>query len=349
MQTSNRLLYKGGKPIKKAQYGSVIPQGIEKEGIQQMGNNVLPSLAEGMQGLKKVDIPKMPGKGLLKGIGGGMGSLAGAGVEAAMGAIFGNKDHLAGAAEKGLDEAGLAEIENTGSGLGTASKIAGTLGDLGGNLPGPWGFVASGAGQLLESGLGLMQGDKQEIAANKLLAAHADRKSDASKMEGLANMSRKGGVLYKKPNSILSLLSGGVYKDGGKAPELKWNHKFTISLPESTMDKKKIPVRVFKRGGKFSDPDKTNVIISGARHHEKNSLGDNGVPVIDQSGEKVFEVEKGELILTKDVTNKIESFLSKYKKVEIDEDKAHEVLKSLGSYFKEEISENLHNYEENVV
>ena len=89
--------------------------------------------------------------------------------------------------------------------------------------------------------------------------------------------------------------------------------------------------------------------MTGSRHHERNSLGDKGVPVIDKDGEKIFEVEKGELILTKEATEKIEALFETYKKVEVDEDKAHDVLKKLGKYFTGELKENLYNYDTNAV
>jgi hypothetical protein len=56
------------------------------------------------------------------------------------------------------------------------------------------------------------------------------------------------------------------------------------------------------------------VIPKGKLHKENNNLGnkDKGIPVIDGSGDKKFEVEKEELILTLEVTNKVEDLVSKF-------------------------------------
>jgi hypothetical protein len=339
MQTNGRLIiYEGKNP--SYQFGGLM------SGLGGMA-------AEGAAGAAGAGAGGMM-KGIMGGIkgGGGLGAMAGAAGDMLGGLLGGGpkQDPIAGGIEKGLDPAEMSEVKGAGKGAGVASGVLGGLGDVAGMIPGPWGAVASGVLNGVGSFLGGKQASKQAAKVDMLAKLNTNRKTDSAQMEALSQLGQKGGVLYKRPgDQILSLVSGGIYKDGGKAPELKWNHKFAIDFPESVMEKKKLPVKVFKRGGKFSDPDKTNIIVAGSRHHESNALGDKGIPVIDNTGEKVFEVEKGELILTKEVTNKIEDLLAKYKKVEVDEDKAHEVLKNLGSYFKEEISENLHNYEENVV
>jgi hypothetical protein len=56
------------------------------------------------------------------------------------------------------------------------------------------------------------------------------------------------------------------------------------------------------------------VIPKGKLHKENNNLGnkDKGIPVIDNDGTKHFEVEKEELILTLEVTEKVESLAAGY-------------------------------------
>ncbi len=54
------------------------------------------------------------------------------------------------------------------------------------------------------------------------------------------------------------------------------------------------------------------VVLSGQRHSEKGKFG-NGNPGINEKGEKIVEVEKGELLLTIDQTQVIESLVSAYK------------------------------------
>lgn len=77
----------------------------------------------------------------------------------------------------------------------------------------------------------------------------------------------------------------------------------------------------FQKGGKFRTPGiESNVIVEGAYHAHKNHLDEvnpelsnmtpKGIPVAteDASGNKtqVAEIEVGELILTKDLTDKLE-------------------------------------------
>jgi hypothetical protein len=338
MQTSNRLIYtknNGGTFIKSRQFGGILGNLAGVAGKVGSGEG---GIMKGIMGAGGGS----GGGGLLSGAAGIAGDL--------VGGMFGPKsggDPVQGAIDKGLTPEEMNEVENAGKGAGVASGILGTVGDLAGKIPGPWGAVAKFGLTAISGALGGKQAKEQKLSADKLIAGMEERKGDKSQMDALANMGQNGGLLYKKPNRILSLVAGGdIYKEGGKAPILIWNHSFNIEFQEGSLEKKKLPVKIFKRGGKFNHPDKTNVIVAGARHHESNSLGDKGVPVVDDSGEKVFEVETGELILTKDATARVEKFLSKYKKVEIDEDKAHDVLKALGTYFKEEIKDNLHNYEE---
>lgn len=316
MLTSNRLLYcKGGSPSKKMQDGGEAGNAWDFK-VPKMGTNIASSAMDAVFSM----VPK--------------------------------KDIMAGAAKKGLDDVELQQVQNTGSGLGTATKALETASDVAGMIPGPWGMLAKGALKGASFITNKLQGDKQTEVIDQMAMANAEREGDAAQMNARAMLVRDGGLLYKKPNKVLSLFTGGSYEDGGKAPEmpirLEWKHPFKINIPEGSLEKKK-SIRIFKRGGKFNNPDKTNVIVTGSRHHEHNRLGDKGVPVIDKSGEKIFEVEKGELILTKEATNKIEDLFKKYKALEVDEDKAHDVLKSLGEYFTTEMKENLYDYENNAI
>lgn len=347
MQTSNRLLYcKGGSPVRKGQYGDVVPK-VQGVGIEEMQplSTFDPSKVLENSSLANQPKIKKPGSGM------GM-NLMGAGVDAALNLIP-QKDAMSGAVEKGLDPTELQQVQNTGKGFGTAGKALSAAGDVAGMIPGPWGQVAKIGLNLLGKGANLIQGNKQDKVIDQMALANADRKFDSEQMNNRAMMGQAGGLLYKKPNKVLSLVSGGgIYEDGGKAPEMQvsfsWDYPFKVTIPETTMERKK-SVKIFKRGGKFDNPDKTNVIVTGSRHHEHNRLGDKGVPVIDKTGEKVFEVEKGELILTKDATNKIEALFEKYKTVEVDDDKAHDVLKTLGKFFTDEMKENLYDYENNAI
>ena len=320
MQTSNRLIYcKGGTPIRNKQAGGLM-------GMLGGGGGGGPM-------------------GMLSGMAGGIGDMFGS-------MITGGSDPMAGAKEAGLDPAETMEIEGTGSKAEGGAQIANVATGVLSKIPGIGGIAASVAGPIIEGLFQRKANNQKEDKVRMLANANTDRTNDAAQGTALAELSsQKGGLLYRRPtNGIVSFVQGGpLFEKGGKAPELKWTHSFNLEFAEGTIEKKTRPVKIFKRGGKFDDPDKTNVIVAGSRHHERNELGDKGVPVIDNTGKKIFEVEKGELVLTKKVTDVLEKFLEDYKLLEEDEDRSHKVLSKLGSYFKKEIKDNLHNYEENVV
>lgn len=92
---------------------------------------------------------------------------------------------------------------------------------------------------------------------------------------------------------------------------------------------------VFKSGGKLHG-DK-NVITKGKLHKENNNLGnkDKGIPVIDAQGNKEYELEKEEWVVTADVTKQLETMASKYKSSNNDDD-----LESLGRFVHKQFLSN---------
>jgi hypothetical protein len=316
------------------QYGAKV-QGIGMDQMQPLSTFDPKSVIKNtpIQGMPTAPIPKGPG------IGGIASSIGGSLMD-----MIPMKDPMEGAAQKGLDPAEMKQVENTGGGFDTATKGLNAAADVAGMIPG-WGTAISlglkGIGKLTEK----LGNDKKNVRIDEMVAANTERTNDAAKSVALA-AAPHGGLIYRRP-TIPEIVTGvQTFEKGGK---LTWDHKFEINLPEATIEKKKKEVKIFKRGGKFDNADKTNVIVTGARHHEDNGLGDKGVPVIDGKGQKVFEVETGEMILTESATEKVEKMFSVYKELEEDEDKAHQILKKLGKFFKEEVEENLHNYEEHVV
>ena len=77
------------------------------------------------------------------------------------------------------------------------------------------------------------------------------------------------------------------------------------------------------------------MIPKGKLHKENNNLGDKGIPVIDNTGNKKFEVEKEELILRLELTDQVEKLVSEFD-VSQDESK----LIELGKLLSEEILRN---------
>ncbi len=92
----------------------------------------------------------------------------------------------------------------------------------------------------------------------------------------------------------------------------------------ATMAKEGMKIRITRdiESGKkavLKDGMTKNLIPSGVLHAHKNSIGDKGIPVVKKDGTKVLEIEKEEIILTKDVTDKIEGYIKKYKSTKDDE------------------------------
>lgn len=108
-----------------------------------------------------------------------------------------------------------------------------------------------------------------------------------------------------------------VGKEGMKIPNIEWARQ---TLRPNKQDLTKL-LSKFQKGGKLGTPGiESNVIVEGAYHAHKNHLDEvnpelsdmtpKGIPVAteDASGNKtqVAEIEVGELILTKDLTDKLE-------------------------------------------
>lgn len=88
-------------------------------------------------------------------------------------------------------------------------------------------------------------------------------------------------------------------------------------------------IKSFKDGGKLEDP---NIIPDGAFHSRKNNLPEDiakdvtpkGIPVIIKDGDKITqiaEIEKGEIVFNKEVSEKIENYLKEYDKAETQKEK----------------------------
>jgi hypothetical protein len=79
--------------------------------------------------------------------------------------------------------------------------------------------------------------------------------------------------------------------------------------------------QAFKQGGQM------NVIPEGALHARKNNMegaGEDftakGIPVVDNNGEQQAEIEKEEVIFTKDLTEFLEENMKKYNEEDSDKD-----------------------------
>jgi len=96
-----------------------------------------------------------------------------------------------------------------------------------------------------------------------------------------------------------------------------------------------------KSGGKLDKPGEVNIIPSGTLHKENNNLGqkDKGLPIVDEGGKKIFEVEREELILRLKTTKDVEQFVDSYKKTHNDKH-----LVDLGKLLSKEIMTNTQDF-----
>lgn len=97
----------------------------------------------------------------------------------------------------------------------------------------------------------------------------------------------------------------------------------------------------FKQGGQM------NVIPEGALHARKNNMegaGEDftakGIPVVDNNGEQQAEIEKNEVIFTKDLTDFIENNFKKFNSEEISNSEKDEIAIKVGKRLVKELLTN---------
>ncbi len=190
-------------------------------------------------------------------------------------------------------------------GLGTA--IGGAAGFLGGVIGG---FI--GGRKRAEEGL-----EGYDTLAGQQLTGKA--KSDDERNSQALFKS----VLVEKGTKLEC--SGGKMACGGK------------QLGRFAIPRTKSKVLIRRTGGKLEEPGAVNVVVKGKLHKENNNLGnkDKGIPVVDSSGNKEYEVEEGEVIFRQDITNTIEKYANDYKETGNDQ-----LLPELGEIVAKELLDN---------
>ena len=90
-----------------------------------------------------------------------------------------------------------------------------------------------------------------------------------------------------------------------------------------------------------------NVIPEGALHARKNNMegaGEDftakGIPVVDNNGEQQAEIEKNEVIFTKDLTDFIENNLKKFNSGETSNSEKDEIAIKVGKRLVKELLTN---------
>ena len=175
--------------------------------------------------------------------------------------------------------------------------------------------------------------DKAEKMQNTML--------DIGRYQDLRKSNNAAADLAQQNRNRYSGYTGAIAigQEGMKLPNLDWAKDFLFKYNQ----KPQINIPEFQKGGKLGLD--TNVIVEGSYHAHKNhldeinpELGDmtpKGIPVAaqneDGSKTQVAEIERKELILTKELTDKIEAL---YK------DGSEEAMIEAGMLFADELFNN---------
>lgn len=139
------------------------------------------------------------------------------------------------------------------------------------------------------------------------------------------------------------------FKEGGTIESMEEpKEETTIELVEETEEEPKEEytdeIPEFKEGGSV------NVIPEGALHARKHNMDldgitKKGIPVIDNNGEQQAEIEREELILRLEVTQKLEELQKKFYSEEISETEKNQLALEAGKLLVNEI---LYNTQDNT-
>lgn len=239
---------------------------------------------------------------------------------------------IGGAIAAGMDD-GRAETY-TGKEMGADIGNSMLQGAAAGAMFGPWGAAA---GAVIGGATALIGAKKKKKEAKKaqfrldnnaLTQRNSMRRNEimTNNSQTSANASNILGFdIYNKPGGY------GIAKRGGIISP-------STLLIVKTLYKRKKKGPVFKKGGKLSHG--TNVIPNGVTHEEKNSLGDKGLPVV-KCDEKVcvkeYEIEKEELILALDTSEKVDKLVK---------EKKH---KQLGTFLTAQLFNNTHSFSDKYI
>jgi len=120
-----------------------------------------------------------------------------------------------------------------------------------------------------------------------------------------------------------------------------WNRNEPNSILNYNGKIYKVSPQAFKQGGQM------NVIPEGALHARKNNMegaGEDftakGIPVIDNQGEQQAEIEKNEVIFTKELTDFIENNLKKFNLDETSNSEKDEIAIKVGKRLVKELLTN---------
>lgn len=249
----------------------------------------------------------------------------------------------------GMAASGIAEIAGTVADDGDAdvysdSEKAAEIGGAalkGAAAGAAFGPIGMAAGAVIGGATGLIASNKKNKELNNRL--YSEERTEAGRRSGeeINNIQSRSNNLSLSS----SLLYGGDI-GGANVSYARNGLKFSFSpvkLVSSEfegklkyMPMKKPEVKMFKKGGKIKSTE--NIIPNGVLHEEDNSMGDKGMPVVKcskkESCEKMYEIEKDEMILTLEATQQAEALADGGK------------LEQLGNFMAYQIVDNTHSFTE---
>lgn len=190
------------------------------------------------------------------------------------------------------------------------------------------------------------QGRRQNILGD-ITDFQADRMQTIANQQDMNNASYfnsiRGGY---DQSAVRAAKQGGILNDF-KAYQLA--HKVAYNSLHAKQQKveqeaKEDEIQAFQNGGQMS------LIPEGALHAHKHHIEDTnpdlkgeitekGIPVVDKEGEQVCEIERNEIIFSKELTEQVEELRDLYNKAESQKDK-DEVARRAGEAISNEIFEN---------
>ena len=189
--------------------------------------------------------------------------------------------------------------------------------------------LKTGAKVLAATGNPLLAGGAAVVGA--IVGGFTGRKKAKEEKAAYEKSVNKNTMIYGKAGDMnLSRSLLGQYGKSGMKLDKK-------NLGPIKIQKKKSSSLIMKKGGKLVTPGEVNVVVKGKLHKENNNLGnrDKGIPVVDASGVKEYEVEAGEIIFRQELTHTIEKYAAEYK-----ETKDDKLLEDLGKILVKELKTN---------
>jgi len=280
---------------------NVLPTNLGGEEVQQNGDMMTSLVDTGTKiggDVLKDGIGKIDGDTLKAGVG-MAGKLASFGSDALFDKAIEKNDSVDGFGNK-ITSDKQKKLGMAQAGVGSAVSTFGST-------------MASTGNPLIAGGAALVSGLISTFGAKKKLEAE-------QKAQGKALVKNKG-----------------IYARGEDAQRTAMLSKRGNKLGSFTMPSAKSKALIMKTGGKLETPGEVNVVVSGKMHRENNNLGnkDKGIPVINETGVKEYEVETGEIIFRQEATQKIEDYITEY-----DESKDTKVFEDLGKYLSKELLKN---------